>query len=294
MFSDYKAAIIDDYKAKRNKDGFSHNLSHPTPACIRDECLKVLTESTTKEDLKTLRLFFGVVENEEEYEIVIRHTDPDKFRPLVRFLRKYTTETHDKNIELLAWLIDFKPRPFKPGLTRLTNRPGDNHWKPTEFEKSTDKESDDMHGADKEEKKSGKGDIPPISKDYLTKAVILSVLIIAAIIILITQKDYNGCMLWNGKQYITADCDNPESVKKIGFQLNNQKSLTCVDTITEKHINKIWYIKNNNMIELFAVGGQYPFEPGRRLHLLSKYVFDKYVATKNVKVDCNTKHSLNN
>lgn len=58
-----------------------------------------------------LRSFLEKPDNEDISESAIRRFDPDKFKPLNNFLKK-GTNTDLKNIELLAWLIDFRPRPY--------------------------------------------------------------------------------------------------------------------------------------------------------------------------------------
>ena len=58
-----------------------------------------------------LKEFFGMAVNEELSDLTIKKCDVDKFKPVCNFLRR-KNNTREKNIELLAWLIDFKPRPF--------------------------------------------------------------------------------------------------------------------------------------------------------------------------------------
>ncbi|MBO9592511.1 MAG: hypothetical protein J7599_06330 [Niabella sp.] len=55
--------------------------------------------------------FFGEGNDQAAVLKAIKKCEIDKFRPLRNFLKKETESTDDKNIELLAWLIDFKDRP---------------------------------------------------------------------------------------------------------------------------------------------------------------------------------------
>ncbi|UOU99424.1 hypothetical protein MUU74_05550 [Chryseobacterium daecheongense] len=97
---------------KKEKGKLSLNLVAPTPAKLKQECSIVYSERYKEKDGKTLRLFFLPKDDSTDYGISIRNTDTDRFKPLSNFLKGKTSETEDKNIELLAWLIDFEPRPY--------------------------------------------------------------------------------------------------------------------------------------------------------------------------------------
>ncbi|MCF3110243.1 hypothetical protein LL912_15775 [Niabella sp. CC-SYL272] len=59
-----------------------------------------------------LNKFFGEGDDQVAVLKAIKKCETDKFKPLRNFLKKETESTDDKNIELLAWLIDFKERPY--------------------------------------------------------------------------------------------------------------------------------------------------------------------------------------
>lgn len=107
----YRADIWQFYQNKKNSGELSLNLKHPTAAKLRNECLLLFRKGLDKSDYRMLRSFLERPDNEEIYESAIRRFDPDKFKPLNNFLKK-DTNTDEKNIELLAWLIDFRPRPY--------------------------------------------------------------------------------------------------------------------------------------------------------------------------------------
>lgn len=71
----------------------------------------MLKRKIDKSDHRILKSFLGRSENEEISETFIKRFDPDKFKPLNNFLKK-GLNTDQKNIELLAWLIDCHPRPY--------------------------------------------------------------------------------------------------------------------------------------------------------------------------------------
>ncbi len=61
--------------------------------------------------------FCGDLNKSKSCHAIIQRCDTDKFRPLVNYLRGRSESTDEKNIELLAWLIDFPGRPWELGKT---------------------------------------------------------------------------------------------------------------------------------------------------------------------------------
>ncbi|MYY43995.1 hypothetical protein [Elizabethkingia anophelis] len=90
----------------------SINLEHPTPANLRNECLVLFKHGLEKRDESMLKSFFELPLEKELKPGTIRKFEIGKFKPLNNFLRGYTYTTSNKNIELLAWLIDFPHRPY--------------------------------------------------------------------------------------------------------------------------------------------------------------------------------------
>ena len=119
MLEDYKKAVISNYHNKKEIGELSLNLSHPTPRKVKDECLIVLRSRTQKKDESFIRDFFNSGVESADYSHSITRFDVDKFRPLVKFLKGLIEDTDPRNVELLAWIIDFEPRPYKFGLDYL-------------------------------------------------------------------------------------------------------------------------------------------------------------------------------
>lgn len=115
MFEDYKEKVILAYQKKKEASDISMNLLRPTPGKLRNECLSVFGERCLLKDEKILRLFFGPKDKLADYGQSISKIEIDKFRPLINFLKRRTNVTDERNIELLAWLIDFEPRPYQYG-----------------------------------------------------------------------------------------------------------------------------------------------------------------------------------
>jgi hypothetical protein len=111
MRENYRIEIQRFYEKKKSSGELSLNLMYPTAAKLRNECLALFRTGLNDADYRTLKSFMERPDSEELHESAIRRFDPDKFKPLNNFLRK-GTNTDEKNIELLAWLIDFRPRPY--------------------------------------------------------------------------------------------------------------------------------------------------------------------------------------
>ncbi|MGE9310792.1 hypothetical protein ACLOAU_04080 [Niabella sp. CJ426] len=70
-----------------------------------------------------MKSFFECPLNEELHPSRIKRFDIDKFKPLQNFLKK-PVNTREKNIELLAWLIDFKFRPYSRYIDTISKHAG--------------------------------------------------------------------------------------------------------------------------------------------------------------------------
>lgn len=114
-FETYKTEVILDYKAKKEKGLLPFNLQNPTPAKIKRECIDIFPTRHLKAHEFTFPALFGDKDNEADYLSAFESSDPDIFRPLNKFLREDTeVGTNDRNIYLLAWLIDFVPKSSLP------------------------------------------------------------------------------------------------------------------------------------------------------------------------------------
>ncbi|MBZ4188856.1 hypothetical protein [Niabella beijingensis] len=115
MFADYTKLVLRDYEKKRAANVLSIRLIHPSPAKLREESLAVRSRRyDRKKDEVALAGFFGHGDDKEMLH-AIKRMDIDKFRPLANFLKRPSINTDKKNVELLAWLIDFEFRPYELG-----------------------------------------------------------------------------------------------------------------------------------------------------------------------------------
>lgn len=126
-FEDYKKAVILAYENKKKEGTLPHNLLHHTDASLKKECLQEFLSRYLPKDNETFKDIFGRAETKEDYYNIIDQSRASLLRPLNNFLRRGTDGTHKRYFEMLAWLIDFEPRPFIGGdpykLAKTTNNP---------------------------------------------------------------------------------------------------------------------------------------------------------------------------
>ena len=91
----------------------STRLINPTPAALREECSEVCKERYDTKDERMLRAVFGTNDSLDGYLRAIDMFGLGKFKSVITFLEGKTDPQKDKNIELVAWLIDFKHRPYQ-------------------------------------------------------------------------------------------------------------------------------------------------------------------------------------
>lgn len=120
-FPDYTKLVLAELDRKRRSGELPPSLSQPTRVGIRHECAIVYKERFDRRDELTLRNFFGYAESGKHLLALIQGFPIDKFRPLVNYLKGGTENTDPKNLELLAWLIDFRHRPYGFGKEVLLN-----------------------------------------------------------------------------------------------------------------------------------------------------------------------------
>lgn len=110
MPEEYHKAVLNAYQTKLKDEHFSPNLSNPTPGSLREECIIVYYErNAVKKNDEVFRLFFKNAD--KGYYNALENCRAEKFKQMPKILKGNVTRPGIKYIELLAWLIDFKPRP---------------------------------------------------------------------------------------------------------------------------------------------------------------------------------------
>ncbi|MBZ4192555.1 hypothetical protein [Niabella beijingensis] len=295
MYKDYIDQILQDYEQKKSSGILHLNLSAPTPARLRDECRIVCTEKWQRKDEQTLRNFFGKTGDERTYPRIIENFDIDKFRPLINFINNPKIRTDEKNIELLAWLTGFEPRPYtsweKNGIRELDELvmevavPEEEHKPVGEVQ-----EDNTMEGNKEEEVEvfAAKPEAPVKPRfrfKIRTAPLIISVLALLGIpgyrYITWDHSKEDACMYWTGDHYQQIPCNQKvygalviplDTVKLLHF-----RKVTRPDTITEADINRMSYIRLNGGIEFYTRKGEHPVYTERSLSPLTEHIYEKHI-----------------
>lgn len=315
---EYIQLVFGTYQLLRSTPEFSPALKRPTPASIRKECLTVYKERPGKKDEAILRSFFGPVAENKSFSNLIENFPTVGFKAFSNYLKGKAVNTDDKNVELLAWLIDFPHRPYRYGMDIVLSDKEKEILKSGEIASENVSPDIEEEKEDKSENKSGtllpnelehtttptaEEQVPvfPINsvsetrpvkkglmenKQWLTVGIALFFSILSLGAYLLYNKGEN-CMYWTGDHYEKIDCDADINDKILinEERWKNFRKITRPDTITAWSIGKIYYLKNNRALEYFTAAGNHPVYVTRTLKVLSPYMFNKYVQKKDAGVD---------
>lgn len=301
MFAEYQALVLEEYREKTEAGVLSFRLMSPSPANLRDECAAVCRERFGKKDERILRDFFGQQKDAAGYLHAIEACPVSRFKPLLNFIRGQILTPDERNVELLAWLIDFSPRPWQLGWSKIPGAEKVEKKKEEDTDpENREEENRDLAGsigaeealgsrtmaaspaAGKEEKKqSGKRKVI---------AAFLLLLGAAGGYVSLQNKASSrpdgaaGCMYWTGDHYERISCirhtDDTIVVPFDEIKFQQHKKINREDTITYQSIGWVWYIKVNGKPEFYTFGGRYPKNAQQWLRPLTRYMIDKYILQK--------------
>lgn len=292
MFDDYKNSVLIDYYSKKKNNFLSLAMMEPTPAGIKGECLRILSGRYLKKDDKVLRDIFNITGELADYHRIIDTYDIDKFKPLCNFLKKKTINTDRKNIELLAWLVDFQERPYQWERTYEIGNGECSDQIEIATQVSIARKVDKVNS--KREVQEEHADIDNVVPVVDKKTTSLSLwrrrkveLLCCSSIILLLFVGYMfwstrtpQCMYWSGDHFEPVACDQKipnVSIRALDKQMvSNFRKITKPDTITFHSIGKIWYSKYNAKVEFFTADGENPEPPNNELRRATKHMIEKY------------------
>jgi hypothetical protein len=297
MFVDYTKLVLRSYEEKKAGNKLSPRLIHPTPAKLKEECEAVFSARYERKDQRTLNVFFGEGREGEAGLKAIRRCGTDKFKPLANFLIKKTQATEDKNIELLAWLIDFDKRPYEYGKRYDAESGVCENAAVEKIEEAFEEPivNPDLSREDKHSPPHAVLSQTPPKKNHFKRHVIITaitILIAAVGIVYWVQLNKSqagsslsfitaqACMCWAGDHYEQVSCSKHGDTLVVAldtFKLRHLKKINLPDTITQNAIGAVWYIKVNGDIEFFTSGGYYPLDPTRKLKPVTSYIIKKYI-----------------
>lgn len=281
---DYKKAIKKKYDTE--KEGVNaHFFLQLSRAKLRDLCIELFKENPNHHDLNCFRIFMGFEFDKNGANKVKALTD--KFRPLETFLKGETDLTDLTAVNMVAILVDFKPRPY---LKFAKMESGENNLQHHLPVLNFDSPDTFINSA------TGDGALKIQKKEKTKKYVFLRnmyAFLIPAILILISVFGYQKwnekeCMQWNEDHYEVVDCKTEQAAF---FQLNDKiptndillrlRKINVSDTTVffKNQKPQIWYCKKGKQIEYFNGPGFHP-ENGKVLKPITPYMINKYVVKK--------------
>lgn len=314
LFIDYTNLVLKNYEGRRGANKLSRLLMDPTTVNLRNECLCVynerIKEGKIEEDI--LRAFFGVPPVGRNFDYLITRHPADKFRPLRSLMKGKIMNPALVTVELLAWLLDFNPRPLAYaqkilGASTDNAEPANSIRDNNEIQNETnagDTKRPDMPDEILSDPNLVKENLSRDGKQQRSskpgKLKIAALVVMAIVIFFAGMYIFNwregankksfgnantGCMYWANDHYAKVPCDE-EAKGRLILPFNeerwgNFKRITREDTISAQSVEKIYYIKRDGKIEYFTSGGNHPVEVNRSLKILSQYMFDKYLRKKD-------------
>lgn len=307
LYGDYQQLILQAYEQKKGNNTLPHGLMHLTPANLKEECIKKCTLGVSKRDEKVIRDFCGDLDESKTCKRILEICSTDKFRPLVNYLKGKSENPEVKNIELLAWLIDFPGRPWEIGKVISGNevisgndqpaeRPvipaipviPENPAIPVRLEDAIQEEDakDGENTGTKPLTISAFSATPRKSAKTLVTAIMLSLVAGTGGMWWWMQPPASGeCMYWQEDHYEPVACNqkipNAVIIPRDTLRLKYFRKITRPDTITYQAIGKVWYSKIKGKIEYFTLPGEHPVVFGYQLRPLTIYMLETRILPKN-------------
>lgn len=289
---EYKEFVLADYDQKRAVGMLSSELLLPTRGNIKSEAVKICEQRFNTKDETILKSFFPQKEDMAAYRMAIQNCNADKFKTLANFLENRSINTKIKNINLLAWLIDFNPRPYHPDLKPGISATATVAEPPIDVQPGIPvtppvvEPPDDLPGEEIINPPQPPDKPPVKSRNRIILYSILLILISVIIYFAVKKAPHPvnttaGCMIWSDDHYNPVDCNDkssgisPSPINRLLVQ--NFKRITKPDTLTLYSVEKVWYAKYNGRVEFFTAGGAYPLDTNRRLLPMTIHILQKFV-----------------
>jgi hypothetical protein len=296
----YQKEVLEKYK--RNKGGeLSTYLLNPTPRLIKQACILLLDKRTSTDDNNILNCFFQFRDEESRLREV-KSFDNDRFKPIVNFLKGRTNSTSDENIELISWLIDFRPRPLHQYLKSDHQIFEVDDSKPeiiSEFEGLDNINVDNLEGKKGVERKKLEEAKRKEEKKRHRRIITISISVVFGMTMLIlgiqnwplnilkNSPNRRECMTWADSLYVKVSCDKGpfsqfgttvDSLDQMKLKkMRKVKVNAAYEFFSNADEPLIWYYKKSNTeIEYFTAPGLHPTN-GETLRKITPYIIETYV-----------------
>lgn len=275
--NDYLKAIKRQYEIEKGKT-YSTFLIDPSPAKLRDYCLLLLESEMSDADQVQMSHFFKPKTNETLHKC-ISGFDLEKLKPIKDFLTGKTLQTNSVNLELIAILVRYQPRPYHIFLKSSQTEKKD-EIKEVHFDfMQVDKNSNLSHNT---------GTIVPINHRLKPKVIMMSLILITIISVgYIAKGAYfpkKQCMQWQEDHYEIVNCEvkgtmniNPIiALDEDVVDLKKVKLKKGMEFFKYKKPLYYYYKVSLDSVEFFNAPGFHPIT-GKPLNGVTPYMINKYI-----------------
>jgi hypothetical protein len=284
MPEDYQDIVLAAYKKMRDNGELHVILQKETTTRLRKACLKVYENRYDPKDADILATFFEVDRMGCDFHEILNRSEPDDYRPLWNHITGETGTTEERNSDLLAWLIDFEPRPRSSYYLRQdkTIKIG---GKPISIPLALPTRTPPIPPGPPKPFY-----IPRFPPYYITITCVLLLFIGTASFFAWENSTASVRSPNKGEKSMYWDGDHYEPVKNGEQQpgvtiiplnlktLKQQRKITLPDTLTSYSLGKVWYKGFMKDHEFFTDSGAYPLDTQRVLKPLSSTILTKYIS----------------
>ncbi|TRX21770.1 hypothetical protein FNW25_15655 [Flavobacterium franklandianum] len=278
---DYKKGIKVKYEVAKTGE-FSGFLLNPSPAELKNLCLLLWDKRSNRLDHEILDRFFEF-DDKSTKQKQIENFEADKLRPISNFLKGKTETTRIVNLDVIAFLVDFNPRPYRKFMSG---------------NKEELTEDVAINEIVKKEERIVKEDIKKelVFKEFNKKSVSKKIAFAVIPLLVFSSVSYGvkniffpnkNCMVWVENHYEAVEYDKVKNTSKVIHLnqdvLDNFKKITVCDTTTffkngDTDNPLVWYGKSQDkkQYEYFNQPGLHP-ETEKTLKPISKYIINKYI-----------------
>lgn len=272
---DYSIAV--KYKFEEAKTGvFSSFILNPSPAELKNLGLLLFDKGLSRQDQEIMERFFDLNDNLSKRK-QIECFNVDKLRPICNFLKNKTETTRIVNLDFIAVLVDFNPRPYKKYVNRV------NDELTAEIEINAISKLEDIVGEIVYDKSLTKN----IWKRLSLMAIPLFVIGSGAFGVKQYLYKEKECMVWVKNHYEAYDYNEVKDKSDVlpfnkVLLVDFKKLLVCDTTkfFRNGDCSKpiVWYGKSvdKKEYEYFSQPGLHP-ETGKTLKPITKYIIHKYI-----------------
>jgi hypothetical protein len=269
----YIKCVKGKFEAMRNSGELVPALINPTRGAIRDECLRLYPTRSGQKDKETVGDFFEHSESDGTLLDTIDRVDLEDLKALQNFLSGGTRKPNYRVVEMMAWLVDFQPRPYDPNVDYSTIAPELPSSKPLPNPKYPGE---------------------PKKPDRDRRVIIVTLLILISGVVGFTMlsnkrrsPQANGageCMYWAGDHYEMGACIQrggdsvlaaPDPVRHRNF-----KRITDTSLITRNSIGNVWYRIKEGEYEFYTMDGKHPLD-GKNLRRLTENSYGDFLKRRS-------------